>query len=185
MSVKRLSLPAIALLLVTVVSGGCGSDDANGEIQRKLDEFEGELGFDILAPDYLPPGTSRTPRLLSVSPYDGVVYLFDSSADANRPLAESPLVQISQFLSNGASPELPSGWPIPTPTDEDTVINGNAVRIRRNEFARESSVNFFTTYQGFDLVIAVVWYDPEREQAIELTGAMEEEAFKVAESLLN
>jgi hypothetical protein len=186
---KRLPKWPLAVLLPALAVVGCSTDPdtgaLHGEGQEALDRAvaiaQPPLEFEIIKPSYLPEGTSpENPLSYSLTRRD-VTLAFIASDDETLPIEKRARVEIRESLdeSGPGSVEM-------NPHLEESEIAGRPVIIHRQ---RESISGVFVAiyWQQDDLSIwaTLDWFPPPGSPSLSLTPEMEEEAFRVAESIMS
>jgi hypothetical protein len=149
-------------------------------------QYEGDLGFQIVAPDYIPPGTNPVPFPDLVKEGE-IAYSFNPRERDDQPLEKRPRVEVTQRRAKNETPvDTPPVLPSLFPSNRETlVIEGHDVVLFRSVGQAGASMAMHVTSGGFQFSVVVSWASPEpSEGSTVITPEMEEEAWKVLRSLL-
>jgi hypothetical protein len=167
-------------MVMQLFACSAGSED---EANRVLERYERELGFEIITPEYIPPGTNPVP-FVSLVEDDEINYVFPGE-NTSYPIAESPRIEVRQARADGLdSAQTPAWTPSGFPSNrETTVIGGQEVVLFRNAGPGGASMEMSVPSSGFDLSVTLIWASPVQGDIIAITPEMEQEAWKVLRSM--
>ncbi len=171
-----------------------------GVLRTELSTYFGSLldcDFEAALPDYLPRGTRRGP---GVDPTCSELrFWFPPLDDPTIPLEERATVEIKErryeppppAASPWMMPEMPS--PTATPMNnsgdtrrEDEVIShaGRDVHVWRRAGPGSAVVTLTTHNNDVYIQVRGIWWADSPDGEVEITDAMEQQAFKVLDSML-
>lgn len=169
----------LTVLLAIIPLGSCGDGgSARERLRSDLALWQDQLEFRLLLPDYLPDGTRQTPQPI-LYPEGGITLDFWALvATPSGPVLRADVTIIERTIASVPTPPpAPPGFQ--TPVISMTTLGDRTIEVWHQEEPRGSRVVLSTEVGAVAVTLEISW---RNETAV--TDEMEQEAFKVMESLL-
>lgn len=171
---------ALALVLVAVVAWAVAREGDGGtreSISEALGTQLGEAEFSALLPSYLPAGTSLAAEIDDVKA-DSLIFHLPESPSANVDADQRALVVVDQHPITDGDSDINSG-------DYNSSIAKVPVYVDRSQGPSSRVwISIFGIIDNVRVTVGLTWHSQESNGEIVLTPRMEDQAFKVFESMI-
>jgi hypothetical protein len=177
MTQRRNLTLVILLVLLAPALGSCREDDEDirQKLSNELGPYQEQLDFALLLPAYIPNGTADEPQAeLSDR---GLNIYFAPSAEPDIPPERRAGVEIVQTSKDLAPP-----GGVENPALERRTIRGREVIIERYTQGAAVHITLQTRSDGVTVIVSMDW---DSDETMTLSHEMEQEAFKVLDSMLS